>query len=213
MNHASKLLGALLGWSVTLGGGVAVAGDKGAVKAKVRLAKDFGGQNDKLFAAYLSSGSKTSRGDLYLQLCADPQCAKVVASKKVMSELFSTGFFKEVQVDGLPEGTFHARFGLDTQYSQEYGGGFDKDKQFGPYDVVQSEGSDPRPKLGQNLPGRAVQVTLAPGSVVDLGEAILGTMLYTQPAFPPTTERGFLLAAASGTSNFRNQIKGLDLET
>ena len=56
-------------------------------------------------------------------------------------------------------------------------------------------------------------MTLKAGAPVDLGEAVLGTMLYTSPAFAPATEKGWLLAAASGDDHFRNHVKALDLET
>ena len=189
------------------------ASAKGTATAKVRLAKDLPNQAVDLMRPYLTSGSKLAKGDLYLQLCDDAACAKVKSSHKVVNYMFSSGFPKDVSVADLPDGTFYARFGLDTQYSQDYAGGFDAEKGFGPYDLLQSEGADPRPKLGDNLTPATKKITIANGATVDLGEAVLGTLLTTNPAFAPSKESGWLLSAASGDGSYRNHLKALDLDT
>ncbi len=188
------------------------AGNTSTLTAKVRLAKDLPNQLADLFRSYYTAGSAHAKGDLWLELCDDAACKKVVASKKVLNYMFSSGFPKEVSVEGLPAGTFHARFGLDTAYGQGYAGSYDQQKGFGPMDLVQSEGADPRPKPLDNPKAATTKITLAADSKATLGDVVLGTMLFSDPSFPPTSEKGTLLAAASG-AGYRNQIDVLDLES
>ena len=181
--------------------------------AKVKIVKNFPLQVVDLLKQYLTA-DKIFKGDLYLQLCEDQDCTKVVATKQVLQgELFSTGFYKDIQVSGLPAGTFYARFAIDTLYSQEYGSSFQEDGTFGPMDIVQTVDGAPSPTPGSNPPAGTVEVTLVDGQSTDIGSHELGTLLFEDPSFPPSTEDGFLLVAASGKDVYRNQIRVVDLST
>jgi hypothetical protein len=190
----------------------AEAGGGATITAKVRLAKDLPNQVADLYRSYLGAGSAIYKGDLFLELCEDAACKKVVAAKKVINYVFSTGFPKDVSVADLPAGKYYARFGLDTAYSQQYDGAYDKQHGFGELDLLQSAGADPRPKTNDNPPETTKEITLAAGKSVSLGEVVLGTIVFRPPATPPAPEKGYLLAAASSESGFRNQIDVVDLE-
>jgi len=180
--------------------------------AKVKLVKDFPLQVHDLLKQYLTSPDYIYRGDLYLELCADADCKTSVTKKKVMEgELFSTGFAKDVSVAGLPAGKFFARFGVDTKYSQEYDGGLDKTGGFGPMDVLQVGKDVTEVDHGVNPPAATAEVELSEASPADLGDVLLGHIIFEDPAFPPPPEDAYLLVAASGTDVFRNHIKVVDL--
>ncbi len=185
-----------------------------SLTAKVKLIKDFPLQVVDLLKQYLTSPDYIFRGDLYLQLCADPDCKTVALTKKVLDEeLYSTGFPKDVTVEGLPAGTWYVRFALDTKYSKQYQGGFDETGGLGPMDVVQVAEGAPAPQSGKNPPAGAKEVTLIDRQTADVGGVLLGSLLFEDPAFPPSTEEGLLLTASSGTDVFRNEIKVVDLST
>ncbi len=192
--------------------GTLPAGASGLI-AKVRIAKDFPNQLDGDLRKY-ASGTTLSSGDLWLQLCADADCQTVQFSTKAMPGALLTSTAKPVTVGGLPAGTFYARFVLDSLYSsKEYGGGVAVTGQFGPFDVLQSKGADPKPTEGKNpLPG-STQVTLTEGTPLDAGEAVLGTLVLPDPSFAPTPEHAQLIAAASGPGVYRNAMKLIDLDT
>lgn len=184
----------------------------GAVKAKVRLAKATNPLVD-LLAPYANTGSAMAKGDLYLQLCDDEACTKVVSSTKVINYMFSTGFPKEVQVGGLKPGTYHARFGLDTAKSQGLAGDFATQKGFGQLDVLQVASPEAKLPKGQNPPPATKKITIGATGAVDMGEVVLGSLVFQSPAFAPTTEQGFLLSATSGSGSYRNRVSVLDLST
>lgn len=185
-----------------------------ALTAQVRMAKDFPNQVASGLRSYVSSGGALTKGDLWLQLCADAACQSVQFSVLTQPGLVLTSTAKTYQVAGLPAGTFFARFVLDTQYSaKDYAGGVAATGGFGPFDVLQSAGLDPRPSEGQNPPPGTTQVTLTAGSPVDAGEAVLGTLVLPDPSFAPTPEHAWLVAAASGPGEFRNAMKVVDLDT
>jgi hypothetical protein len=194
------------------GGGGQVSGGA-EMTAKVKLVKNFPLQVVDLLKQYLTTPDYIFRGDLYLQLCKDSACKEVVTSKKVLEgELFSTGFWKDITVSDLPEGTYYARFGVDTKYSQQYDGSFDKSQNFGPMDILQISSGVQDVEVGKNPPAGTIQVQLSKGTPLNAGEVLLGHILFEEPAFPPPTEQGYFLVAGSGTGVYRNHIKVLDLE-
>jgi hypothetical protein len=185
-----------------------------ALTAKVRMAKDFPNQVASGLRSYVSSGGALTKGDLWLELCADANCQSVQYATVALQAAVLTSSTKDVQVAGLPAGTFYARFVLDSQYSaKDYAGGVAVTGHFGPMDVLQSAGLDPRPTEGHNPPPGTSQVTLTAGTPVDAGEAILGTLVLPDPSFPPTPEHAWLVAATSGAGEFRNAMKLVDLDT
>ena len=208
-------LAAATGCSTTseeTGGGGQISG-KATITAKVKLVKNFPLQVVDVLKQYLTSPDYIYRGDLYLELCEDSNCDKVVANRKVLEgELFSTGFWKDVNVTDLPEGTYYARFGVDTKYSQEYDGSYDKTQGFGPMDVLQIASGIEDVEKGKNPATATVQVQLSASTPSDLGEILLGHILFEDPSFAPPTEQGYLLIAGSGTDVYRNHIKVVDLE-
>ncbi len=182
-----------------------------SLRAQVKLIKDFPLQVVDLLKQYLTTPDYIFRGDLYLQLCQTADCATPVVTRQVLTEeLFSTGFPKDVTVDALPAGSWYARFVLDTKYSAQYQGAMSETGSVGPMDVLQVAAGAELPTPGKNPPPGTVEVTLTDGATSEMGEALLGSIVFENPGFPPATAPGFLLVAASGTDGFRNAIKVVD---
>lgn len=197
-----------------------VPGDPGApppltgnasITAKVKLVKNFPIQVVDLLRQYLTTPDYIFRGDLYLQVCSDGDCTQVLGAKKVLEgELFSTGFAKDVTVDGLPQGKVYLRFFVDTKYSQEYGGV--SNGNFGPMDVLQIAAGTDTVSVGKNPAPATTEANLSDGQTTDIGEVLLGHIVFEDPSFKPTPEPGLLLTASSGKDVYRNVIKVVDLQ-
>lgn len=185
-------------------------GTNGTIKAKLKYVKNFPNQVVSLLRSYLP-GDKIFKGDLYIQMAKDEQFKEVVETRLILSDyLFSTGFYKDVEIKNLPEGNYWVRFFVDTVYSKEYDGAYSKTKSVGPMDVLLcADGSNPTE--GKNPEPLAIQVNLVANQVVDLGQHDLGTLVFDDPSFSPERENGYLLTASSGDSVYRNQIKMVDL--
>jgi hypothetical protein len=184
------------------------------LKAEVRIAKDFPNQVVSSLRSYLTSGSKLVRGNLYVQLCEDANCLKVVWSDKVKTDaLLASGSTIPLLVGGLPSGSYFARVALDSKYSQDYGDAADQTGSFGPFDTLQAAGADPKPSEGKNPLTGTTAVTLSDAAPADMGVVVLGHLLVSTPAFPVAPEAGRVVLATSGEGGFRNHIKSVDLAT
>ncbi|MCC6214996.1 MAG: hypothetical protein IT376_09015 [Polyangiaceae bacterium] len=209
-------LAAALSGALALSAADPTAQATGSLKGRVRLSKDLGLQVDPLLRPYLSSDGGIGRGTAWLELCEDPACKRVAHSVQIpglVDYVLSSGFPKDFTLPGLPAGTFHARVGLDTARSQAYASSYATDQAFGPFDLVLSQGADPRPSARANPPAATVQITLGGAQPVDLGTLVLGTLLLPDQAVPAPAEAGWLLAAASGSASYRNHVKIVDTAT
>jgi hypothetical protein len=149
-----------------------------------------------------------------VQLCQDENCQTLVWSDKVkIDALLVSGSTIPLLVGGLPTGNYFARVVLDSKYSRDNGDAADQTGFFGPFDVLQAAGTDPKPSEGKNPLTGTTAVTLSDAAPADMGEVVLGHLLLPTPAFPAATETGRVVLATSGEGGYRNHIKSVDLST
>ncbi len=186
-----------------------------ALSARLRAATDFPHQIVSVYLRHLTGGSDAiQRGDLVLELCRDRRCGDVAARSVVrQGTLLGAESAQEVSAEGLPAGTWFARFGLDTKLSRDGAGTYGLDGGFGPFDVLQQADATARPAPGENPAAGTVEVTLRGGARVDLGEIVLGSIVFEELARPPAPEEGWLLAASSGDDSHRNLLRRVALSS
>ena len=186
-----------------------------SLSARLRLSEGFPNQVVPAYRRYLTGGTAAIKGgDLILELCGDRGCGQVAAHFVVEEgTVLGNETAHRITLEGLPAGNWFARFGLDTTMSRRKAGAYGLDDGFGPFDVLQLADSSALPTLGDNPAAGTVAITLREGTRFDLGEVVLGSIVFEEISRPPAAEEGWLLAASSGDEGYRNVLRRVDLRS